>query len=288
MPKIGLGTAQLIDPEQFVYLSLKKGMRLIDTASIYKKDKEIGTAINRAIHDGIVRREEIFLISKLWVEEKDCVVGAVERQLSQLNLDYIDLYLDHWPMQIFHRNNQKIKVPSHQVWESMEMLVKLGLVKSIGVSNYNVQRLHDLLSYASIPPTTLQVEMNPYFQQKNLKSFCIQNKISLMAYNSLCNGKYVNKFNPEFKKNLLEENIIKNMAKKYQKTPGQIVLNWAITQNIAVILSTNKEQRLSENLDVMTFSLEENDLEEIAKLDENIRCNDSSKWECFEGIDFFA
>lgn len=191
MPKIGLGTAQLPNPEQFVYLALKKGMRLIDTASIYKKEKEIGTGINRAIKEGIVKREEIFLVSKLWVSEKDNVIGAVANQLADFNLDYIDLYLDHWPMQIFHRNDQEIKVPAHKVWEQMETLVKFSLVKSIGVSNYNVQRMHDLLSYANIPPTTLQVEMNPYFQQKTLKSFCLQNSISLMAYNSLCNESYV-------------------------------------------------------------------------------------------------
>jgi len=288
IPRVGVGLASVENPEDLVYQALKNGIRLIDTASIYKKDREVGNAINKAISDGITTRDEIFLVSKLWVHEKDDPLKALERQLKELGLNYVDLYLDHWPMQVFTRDGQLVKVPTHIVWKAMENLVERGMSKAIGIANYNVQRIMDLLSYAEISPSVLQVEVNPYFHQSSLINYCRSNNIAVMGYNSLCNAKYIYKFQPDFSLNLFEEPLIKALAEKYQKTPAQVILNWAVSQDIVVIPGTSHPWRIFENLDVLSFRLTNEELIKFKSLDRNMRCNDSTKWGFFEGVDFFA
>lgn len=288
IPKAGLGTFLIEHVEDVVYSAIKEGLRLIDTASRYQNEKQVGIGINKAINDGLVTREDLFVVTKLFCGDKENIEEAMLRQLSELNLSYVDLYLDHWPMQIFVWENKPYKVPTHKVWQNMEELVIKGYTRAIGVSNYNVQRLMDLLSYAKIKPSVLQIELNPYLTQKSLVKFCKDNDIQVMVYNSLCKNTYVDKFHKNENFNLFEESVIKEIAEKYEKTPGLIALNWAVSQDLIVIPGSSSTKRMIENAQVLEFKMSEEDIEKISLLNRNSRCNESSQWPFFKGIDLFA
>jgi D-xylose reductase len=288
MPRLGLGTFLGESVEEVVYTAIKEGIRLIDTAARYLNEKQVGQGIARAISEGLVRREDLFVVTKLWCGDKKNVVGAIERQLADLNLTYVDLYLDHWPMQIFEWEGKSYKIPTHFVWKSMEQCVKKGYTRAIGISNYNVQKIMDILSYAEIKPSVLQVEINPYLTRKNLIKFCKDFGIQIMVYNSLCRNKYVDKFHKDQNLNLLDEPIIKEMAEKYNKSAGQIALNWAVSQDLIVIPGTSNPKRIAENALILQFRISDDDLEIISKLNRNVRCNESLQWGFFAGVDLFA
>jgi D-xylose reductase len=251
IPRLGLGTFMAEGTDNTVYEAIKAGIRLIDTAARYLNEKQVGEGINRAIKEGLVKREDIFVVTKLWTGDKEDPERAIKKSLEELNLQYIDLYLDHWPMQIFEWEGKSYSIPTHVVWKKMEDLVKKGYTKSIGLSNYNVQRIMDVLSYAEIRPAVLQVELNPYLTQRNLIKFCKDQNIAVMVYNSLCKNKYVDRFHKEQQLNLLDEPIIKDMAKKYNRTPGQIAINWAISQDLIAIPGSSNPKRVQENLQVL-------------------------------------
>jgi diketogulonate reductase-like aldo/keto reductase len=256
-----------------VYQSIKDGVRFIDTASIYDDEEEVGEGIKKALDEKIVKREELYVVTKLWTDERDDIEGALRRSLKKLKLDYVDLYLDHWPIfYLKEKNNIKThNVPMHIMWEEMEKLVVKGLTKSIGVSNYNVQSLHNLLSFCKIKPVFNQVEFHPYLYQKELLNYCNSENIKIIAYNPICRGAYVNM--EKEKLNLLEEPIVKELAEKYKKTPGQIVLNWLINLGIVPIPRTGKPERMKENLDSTTFVMEKDDYEKVSNLNKNHRFN---------------
>lgn len=267
MPLAGLGTYAIQGLTENVYESIKHGLRLIDTAQFYKNEKEVGEGINRAIKENIVTREDLFIITKIWCTSKHIPEETLTNQLKDLNLTYVDLYLDHWPSQINEVDGKIIKTPNHILWKNMEDLVKKGLTKSIGVSNYNIQSLMNLLSFCEIKPVLNEVEFHPYFHQKELLNFCKNNEIQLLAYNSLCKGLYTKgAHHTEVKLNLLEENIIIELSKKYNKSTGQIALNWAITQNVAVIPSSQKSSRVKENIESVNFRLSKEDFDKISEL----------------------
>jgi len=267
MPLAGLGTYNIQNLADNIYESIKNGLRLIDTAQFYKNEKEVGEGINKAIKENIVERKDLFVLTKLWNTSKHIPEETLINQLKDLNLDYVDLYLDHWPTQINEVDGKIIKTPMHILWKNMENLVKKGLTKSIGVSNYNIQSLMNLLSFCEIKPVLNEVEFHPYFHQKELLNFCKNNDIQLLAYNSLCRGVYTKRaHNKEVNYNLLEENVIVELAKKYNKTPGQIALNWAIYQNVAVIPASGKPYRVKENIESAYFRLSKEDYEKVCGL----------------------
>lgn len=272
MPLAGLGTSRTQNLAENIYESIKNGLRLIDTAQYYKNEREIGEGINRALKENIVERKDLFIITKIWCLSKHIPEETLLNQLKDLNLTYVDLYLDHWPTQISEVDGKIIKTPMHVLWKNMENLVKKGLTKSIGVSNYNIQSLMNLLSFCEIKPVLNEVEFHPYFHQKELLNFCKNNDIQLLAYNSLCKGCYTTWAHcKEIKKNLLEEKIIIELSEKYKKTPGQIVLNWAIYQNVAVIPTSGKPYRVKENIESANFRLTKEDYEKICELNFNYR-----------------
>jgi diketogulonate reductase-like aldo/keto reductase len=287
MPLLGLGTFLSEGCEQTVYEAIKAGLRLIDTAARYLNEKQVGQGISQAISEGLVKRE-LFVVTKLWVGDKEDPERAIKKSLSELNLDYVDLYLDHWPMQIFEWEGKSYSIPTHVVWKKMEDLVRQGYTKSIGISNYNVQRIMDLLAYAEIRPAVLQVELNPYLIQKNLLHFCRSENIAVMAYNSLCKNKYVDRFHKEQNLNLLEEDLIKKMATKYGKTAGQIAINWAISQGLIAIPGSSNPKRILENIETLNFRLTKEDIDTLASLNRDARCNESTQWDFFKKIDLFA
>jgi diketogulonate reductase-like aldo/keto reductase len=272
MPFIGLGTGKSCkDPKNIVYDAIKKGIRLIDNASIYENEKEVGESIKKAIDDGIVKREDLFIISKVHPMKRHEVESSLSESLSNLGLTYVDLYLDHCPWAIYKDlNNIERKVSVHELWPKMEEIYKKGQARSIGVSNYNVQNLMNLLSFCEIFPAVNEVEIHPYYTQKGLLSYLKSNNIVAIAYGSLCKGRYV-KANQTREINLLEEKVIEEIAQKRKTTPGIISLSYGISQGIVVIPSTNNPERIQENLKSLEVQLDEEEIKLIDRLNENMK-----------------
>ena len=262
IPKFGLGTLLVKNVADITYAGIKEGVRLIDTAWIYQNEKEVGKGINKALDDKLVKREDLFIITKVWATHKSDPEASLIAQLKDLNLDYVDLYLDHAPVAY---DNDKF-FPQHIFWKNMEGVVKKGLAKSIGVCSYNVQLLMNLLSFAEIKPVVNQFEFHPYLTQPGLVKFCKDNNVKIMAYNSLGKNFFVEKYHSESKLNLIEDKIIGEVGKKYNKTNGVILLNWAISQDIIVIPSTSSAERFKENLQCLSFKMSDEDIQKISKL----------------------
>jgi D-xylose reductase len=166
MPIIGLGTYKSSDTEENIYQCIKEGFRLIDTALVYENEEEVGKGIKKAIEEGLVKREELFVVTKLWLTERHMADKALRSQLASLQLDYVDLYLIHWHIPKCDNGKWDFRVPMYKVWEDMESLVEKKLTRSIGISNFNVQSMLDMMCYAKIKPVVNQFEINPYFTKK--------------------------------------------------------------------------------------------------------------------------
>lgn len=293
IPNIGIGTANMQSVEEVVYQAIKDGVRLIDTASMYKNEEQVGNAINKAINEGIVKREDLYVVTKFWLDEKEDPEKALRASLDRLKLNYVDLFLDHWPTGKCYNGQYNFKlICVKEYWPKMEKCVDDGLTKAIGVSNYNVQNLLIVLSVARIKPLVNEVEFHPYLYQKDLLEFCNLEKIKILAYNPLVKGVYCKerhgKEMEEKKLDLLNEPEVKSLAEKHGKTPGQIVLNWEIQKGVIPIPGTSKPERMKENLEATNFQLDQSDcetLEHYAEHDKEFRFADSDK---IYGIDIFA
>jgi D-xylose reductase len=293
IPNIGIGTANMQNVEEVVYQAIKDGVRLIDTASMYTNEEQVGNAINKAINEGIVKREDLYVVTKFWLDEKEDPEKALRASLDRLKLNYVDLFLDHWPTGKCYNGQYNFKlICVKEYWPKMEKCVDDGLTKAIGVSNYNVQNLLIVLSVARIKPLVNEVEFHPYLYQKDLLEFCNLEKIKILAYNPLVKGVYCKerhgKEMEEKKLDLLNEPEVKSLAEKHGKTPGQIVLNWEIQKGVIPIPGTSKPERMKENLEATNFQLDQSDcetLEHYAEHDKEFRFADSDK---IYGIDIFA
>ena len=289
---IGIGTAFMTsDISEVIYSSIKDGTRLIDTASRYGSEEGIGKGIKRAIDEGIVKREDLFITTKLGKREMTEAEEAIKRSLKALGVDYIDLYLLHWP-KFFNYNEKGEKthlMPLHKIWPIMESFVEKGYTKHIGVSNYTVQSLLNLLSFCKIKPFVNEVEFHPYLYQKKLFEFCKKENIIIFGYNPLVKGNYCANVAEEKDRNLLGEEIIVNLSKKYNKKVGQIVLNWSIAREVIPIPMTSNPHRMKENLGCTDFVMEKEELEKIDKLNRNQRFGLSGMWNIYDNeIDVFA
>ena len=269
-PAIGLGTCRINNVEEVVYQSIKDGTRLIDTASRYKNEEQVGKGIKRALDENIVKREDLFIVTKCWLSDKNDPEAALIISLQKLQLSYVDLYLDHWPCGKDYTGQNKFEfVPLKEMWPKFEALVEKGMTKSIGVSNYNVQNILIVLSICKIKPVVNEVEFNPYLYQKDLKEFCDKENIKLFSYYPLVKGHYCTKeIVEEYHLDLLNEPIIKILSEKYKKTPGQIVLNWHIHLGNVVIPGTSNPNRMKENLGAVDIKMEENEYQTICSLSE--------------------
>lgn len=259
VPVIGLGTFSSTDSKEgvgkAVLEALKAGYRSVDCAEMYGNEREIGDAIREFLATGAAKREDLFITSKVWNTNHapEHVAEACRRTLDNLQLDYLDLYLVHWPMAWEHggrmmptESNGKAfkmaKVPLHVTWAAMERLVDEGKVRHIGVSNYTELLLGDLLCYARIPPVCNQIELHPYLQQKNLVRMCQSQGILVSAYSPLGQP------TPGRAVNLLEDPVLQQIAKAKGITSSAVILAWNVARGIKVLPKSSNPERLRQNL----------------------------------------
>jgi len=291
MPAFGLGTWKSAEGEVYnaVKTAIKGGYRHIDCAAAYGNEKEVGKALNELFQDGVVAREDIWITSKLWsnMHAREDVMIAIKQSLSDLQLEYLDLYLIHWPVA------QKKEVPfvskaedfislevlpNELTWKGMEDAVELGLTKHIGVSNFGPKALQQLITNSKIKPEMNQVESHPYFQQNDMLSFCKSNNIHVTAYAPLGSGDRADKFKAENEPKLLQDPVILEIAKAKHATPGQILISWALHRGISVIPKSVNPGRITQNFEAQLVELSKIDMNKIAALDKNYRFLSGEHW----------
>jgi len=249
MPRLGLGVFQVKDGDQVkeaVLNALETGYRCIDTAAIYGNEKGVGEAI-RASGIG---RDELFITTKLWNDDirQRNLQGAFDASLERLGLDYLDLYLIHWPVE-----------NRYEAWDFLTDLQEKKCVRAIGVSNFMISHLEELLAVSQTIPAINQVEYHPYLQSRPLHNYCLGKGIRLQAWSPLMQGK------------VLKDEVIQNIAAKYGKTPAQIVLRWELQMGVLVIPKSVHLERIRENCDVFDFDLSEDEMYLICDLERDQR-----------------
>lgn len=274
-PVIGLGTFLSTEGDLQTVVKeaiLNHGYRGIDTATIYMNEEAIGAGLQECFAAGI-KREEVFVTTKLWQSDREDVEGALRTSLAKLKLEYIDLYLLHWmaPKMVWEDAEPIKNTPTHKVWAELERLVDAGLIKNIGVSNCTIAMLIDLWSYARIKPVINQVELHPYLLQKDSVAFHKKLNVHVQAYAPLGSSAWGLKAEELKKLNLFEEPVITALAAKYGKKTGQIILNWHLWRGHVIIPKTTKVERLAENFQVYDFALTEEEYESISALNRNAR-----------------
>ncbi len=250
MPLLGLGTYKMTDDNfavQNIKDALQMGYRAIDTASVYKNEDIVG----RAIRESKIPREELFITTKVWntAQRVGNVQGAFERSLERLGLDYVDLYLVHWP------------VPgcTPETWHVMEEIYKSGRAKAIGISNFNEIELTDLIQHAEVIPAVNQIEYHPLWNRDGLRRFCQKNGIVVQAYAPLARGAY------------MQKDVLTKIAERHFRSVSQIGLRWLLQKGISVIPKTSQLDRLLENSQIFDFELSSEEMETIDSLNENYR-----------------
>ena len=246
MPWLGFGVFKIKDGpkvERAVGHALEVGYRSIDTAAVYGNERGVG----KAIRESGIPREDIFLTTKVWNDDQRArrVLAAFEESLERLATDYVDLYLVHWPVEGYFR----------ETWLVLEEIYQSGRAKAIGVSNHQVHHLKDLLRHSQIVPSVNQVEFHPFLIQPELLSFCQSQDIQVEAWSPLMQGR------------IITEQTVEKLAKKYQKTPAQIVLRWDLQHGVVTIPKSVRAGRIAENAQLFDFELSQADMDLLDALD---------------------
>ncbi|KAL2006948.1 hypothetical protein VTN00DRAFT_8386 [Thermoascus crustaceus] len=287
MPAIGLGTwlSKPHEVENAVEHALRVGYRHIDTAAVYENEAEVGAGWKKSG----VPREEIFITSKLWNthHHPDHVEEALNKTLKDLQTDYLDLYLIHWPVAFEHSSEtlfpvdpvtKRFKianVPIADTWAALEKQVKAGKIRSIGISNFNIEKTKELLKTATIPPAVNQIEAHPWLQQPELTKFSKENNILITAYSPLGNNIYG-------LPRVVDDPTVHEIAKKVGKDPALLLISWAVQRGTSVLPKSVTPSRIESNF--QDFIIPDAEFEALNKLDRNQRFNVPARW----GIDIFG
>ena len=257
MPLLGLGTYQIPSGgrcERAVAHALARGYRHIDTAALYNNEGDVG----RAVRDSGLAREDVFVVTKLWNSDQghDSTFRAFDRSIARLGLETVDLYLIHWP-----ETGKRL-----DSWRAMAEIRKQGRCRSIGVSNFTVKHLQELLRASDVVPSVNQVEFSPFLYQRELLQFCESKGIQLVAYCPLTRG------------DKLGHPSVVALARKHGQTPAQVLLRWALQHRVAVIPKSARAERIDENAQLYDFALDSDDMAQLDRLDEGYRtCWDPSR-----------
>ncbi|UWE05040.1 aldo/keto reductase [Laceyella sacchari] len=254
MPWFGIGVFKVEEGLELVHAiktAIQYGYRSIDTAAIYENEAGVGQGIREGLKETGISREELFVTSKVWNADLgyESTIKAYETSLNKLGLEYLDLYLIHWPVEGKYK----------EAWRALETLYKEGRVKAIGVSNFHIHHLEDLMKDAEIKPMVNQVEYHPRLTQKELKAFCREHGIQLEAWSPLMQGQ------------LLDHQVLKDIANKYGKSTAQVILRWDLQNGVVTIPKSTKAHRIAENAQVFDFALTDEEMERIDSLNQNKR-----------------
>ncbi len=250
LPLLGLGVWQSSpgdETRQAVLAALRAGYRLVDTARAYRNEEDVGAALR----ESGLPRDEVFVTTKLWNTDHgfDATLRACDESLRRLGLERLDLYLVHWPVQGLR----------HETWRAMERLLADGRTRAIGVSNYTIRHLDELLARASSPPSVNQIELHPFLQQRALVDHCRAHGLHVQAYGPLVRG------------HRLDDPVLARVAARHGRTPAQVLVRWGLQQGFSTIPKSVHPERILENADVYGFELDREDLAALAALDEGYR-----------------
>ena len=297
MPAVGLGVWK-IDPAQtadVVYAAVEAGYRHFDCACDYGNETEVGQGLQRVLTDGLVSREDLWITSKLWntYHRPEHVRPAIERTLSDLQLEHVDLYLVHFPIaQKFvpfetryppgwffdpdaaEPRMEPDSVPIYDTWQAMQELKEAGLTREIGVSNFGTSQLRDMLAWADVPPAVLQIELHPYLTQEKLLRFCEESGIAVTGFSPLGALSYFSLDMATPEESVVDQPVIQKIAAKHQRTAAQVVLRWGVQRGTSIVPKTTNPNRLAENLALFDFELSAEQIAAISALNQNRRFND--------------
>ncbi|PCD09721.1 aldo/keto reductase [Peribacillus simplex] len=254
MPWFGLGVFKVEEGPELVHavkVAIKHGYRSIDTAAIYENEEGVGQGIREGLKEAGISREDLFVTSKVWNADLgyESTIAAYEKSLQKLGLEYLDLYLIHWPVEGKYK----------EAWRALETLYKEGKVKAIGVSNFQIHHLKDLMEDAEVKPMVNQVECHPRLTQREVQAFCKEQGIQLEAWSPLMQGE------------LLDNEVLQAIATKHGKSVAQVILRWDLQNGIVTIPKSTKEHRIVENSTVFDFELTEEEMNQIDGLNQNHR-----------------
>ena len=301
---ITFGLWKLKNVEESVYNAIKTGYRRLDSACDYGNEKEVGKGIEKAMKDNLCKREDLHITSKLWntYHHHDHVEEACMKTLNDLNLDYLDLYLIHFPISLEYvsiddkyppewTNNEGemvlVKQDLLQTWKALEKLYKKNLVKQIGVSNYNSALLRQLVNTAEIPPQAIQIELHPYLSQKNMIKLSKSYDLEISGFSPLGAKSYVELEMADIHQDLVHHDLIQHLSCYYTKSATQILLRWGIDRGTIPICKSSSLSHMKENINIFDFSISEIDMNRLDKLNINLRFNDPGKF-CIDAFGTFC